>query len=96
MTDLTKLSAGKIDALYEKRFEADRLSCHEAVNAGLGNWRYSDMRDALEGRRSDATDEQLDVMRKREATSAAFNEVVQEIKSRQAYHGSHKPIRRRY
>jgi hypothetical protein len=83
MTDLTKLSAAKLEALYAKRSEASSVNCRKFIEAGRGMERPTQIRtqtDALS----------LEYV----AVNEAFFAVVAEMDARKRYHGSSKPIKR--
>ena len=87
MTDLTKLSAAKIEALAAKRYAARSAACRALINAGFGEERHSETR-----KRAAETHDPLAV-RSVEA-SGACDEVWAEMDARKRYHGSLKPIKR--
>lgn len=93
MPDLTKLSGPKLEALIEARREIDLAACKRCIALGLGQWRYSDMRDALDGKRVDCDYPQLAAMRRNVEASAALREALDEMDARKRYHGSNRPIR---
>ena len=83
MTDLTKLSAAKLEALYAKRSDASSVNCNKFIEAGRGMERPAQIRtqtDALS----------LEYV----ALNDALCAVVDEMNARKRYHGSLKPIKR--
>lgn len=93
MTNLSELSATKLQALYDQRFEADSTVGKACIAAGLGNWRPSDRDEALQGKRN-ATAEELSLCQQWRDASEAFFAVVDEMEKRKRWHGSLKPIRK--
>ncbi|MPZ19548.1 MAG: hypothetical protein GEV06_16755 [Luteitalea sp.] len=83
MPDLTKLSAAKLQALYDKRYAAVSANCTALIEAGFGNMRGSEIR---------AMDHPLAGEHRR--VNDSFYEVVAEQDARKRWHGSLKPIKR--
>lgn len=88
MTDLSKLSARAIEALYAKRQAACSLNCTALINAGRGTERGNEIYakgvagvDALSIEYVRVTD--------------AVQLVIVEMEARKRYHGSLRPIKRR-
>jgi len=91
--DITKLSARKLEDLYNARFRDDAAQCQICIQAGMGNWTPRQRDAALRGDYP-ATDEQLVICRDWLRTSMAFREVIDEQDQRKRYHGTTKPIRK--
>lgn len=86
MTDLSKLSAAKIEALYNKRQAACSVNCTALINAGRGMERGNEIRaKGIAG--ADALSVEY------VALSNAVQLVVAEMESRKRWHGSLKPIK---
>ena len=82
MTDLTKLSAAKIEALYAKRQAACSANRTALINAGRGMERGSEIRT-----KSDPLSLEYVVL------SDAVQLVIAEMEARKRYHGGLKPIK---
>jgi hypothetical protein len=82
MTDITKLSAAKLQALYDKRSAACSVNCSKLIDAGRGMERPTEIRT-----KTDALS--LEYV----ALAEAFYAVVAEMDARKRYHGSLKPIK---
>lgn len=93
MSDLSKLSAARIEALYEKRFAADSDVTKRCIAAGMHDWRPGDRDAALRGDRA-ASDEQIAIAAEWKASADAFFAVADEMEQRKRWHGSLKPIKR--
>lgn len=86
--DITKLSAAKIEALYEKRQKACSINCTALINAGRGMERGSEIyAKGIAG----ADPLSIEYVK----LSDAFQEVVREMDARKRWHGSLKPIKRK-
>ena len=86
MTDITNLSAAKLQSLAARLGNAYSHEVTKAVQTGRGDWRASDMRAAAEN--GDAA------ARANVDAWAAYYGALSEIQRRREYHGSLKPIRR--
>lgn len=93
MADLSKLSAAKLEAAYDKRFAANSAVTRACIDGGLGNWRPSDRDAAIRGERG-ASEDQLRLCAQWRDAADAFFAVVAEMEERKRWHGSLKPIRR--
>jgi hypothetical protein len=88
MTNLSKLSAAKLQALYEKRTALASKLCRDLINAGFGSEKHQDTR-----KRAAETGDALAVAYV--MASDAQHECYDEEQARMRYHGSRKPIKRR-
>lgn len=88
MIDLTKLSAAKLQALYEKRSAISHATCKAAIAAGFGHMRGSEIREMA------ATAAAPEWAKDYVAAHDAFFAVVDEQNERKRYHGSMRPIKR--
>lgn len=87
MPDLSKISAAKLDALYEKRQADCSANCTALINAGRGMERGSEIyAKGVAG----ADPLSIEYVR----VTDAVREVINEQDARKRWHGSHKPIRR--
>ncbi len=101
--DLTKLSGGKLEALINKRNEADYAVTREACQLGLGQVDGLAMRRFAVGAETDQdrrlllSDPSLDVNGFARRCIAAWDsarEARDEMDARRRYHGSTRPIKR--
>ena len=88
MTDLTKLSAAKIEALYAKRQAACSVNCTALINAGRGMERGNEITAKGVAGADTLSVEYV-------ALSNAVQEVISEMEARKRYHGGLKPIKRK-
>lgn len=91
MTDLSKLSARKLQELIAKRQADDRKSLDAAIGAGMGHMRGSDIRELAKG--SSLLGKVL-LARRRVETGDLLNEAYIELDARMRYSGTDKPIKR--
>ena len=92
MPDLEKLSAAKIEAEYERRFEHDSKVTKACVAGGLGSWYPRDRDAALQGDKP-ASEAELALCKAWLESSNAFHAVVSEMDRRKRYSGTLKPIK---
>ncbi len=85
MVDISRLSAAKLEALYDKRSELNSAACKACIAAGLGMVRHNDL--AATGH--EAAIHYL-------VTFNSLHEVVSEMGDRKRWHGSLKPIKRSF
>jgi hypothetical protein len=88
MRDLTRLSAPKLSALYDKLLTASLAVNRQLIAAGYGHERASETQA-----RAQATGDPLACKSVR--LQDEFYAVVEESNARKRYHGSLRPIRRR-
>jgi len=86
--NISKLSAAKIEVLYEKRQKACSVNCTALINAGRGMERGSEIYAKGKAGVDTLSIEYVKL-------SAAFQEVVQEMEARKRWHGNLKPIKRK-
>ncbi len=82
---LSKISASRLEALYEKLNERQSVLCKETIARGLGNYKQSEVLK-MAGPLFDQIRE----------SQSAFSALVSEQTLRRKYHGSTKPIKSRY
>ncbi len=83
MKALERLSACEIEALEAKRYALVSANTRDLIDAGFGEMRGSEIRAM--------THPLADTYR---LVNDSWQEVITEIKARERYHGSHKPIKR--
>jgi len=89
MTDLSRLSAAKLEALHAKRQAACSANCTALINAGRGMERGNEIYAKGKAQGADALS--LEYVR----TTDAAQEVYSEMEARKRYHGTLKPIKRK-
>ena len=87
MTDLSKLSAAKIEALYVKRQAACSVNCTALINAGRGMERGNEIYAKGKAGADTLSVEYVSL-------TDAVHLVIMEMEARRRYHGSLKPIKR--
>lgn len=87
MPDLSKLSAAKLQALYDKREAACSANCTALIAAGRGMERGNETR--AKAALPDADALSLEYIKVRDACA----EVVSEMDYRKRWHGSLKPVK---
>jgi hypothetical protein len=87
MVDVTKLSAAKLQALYDKRQAACSANCTALINAGRGMERGGEIYAKGKAGADPLSIEYVE-------TTDAVREVIDEQEARKRWHGSLKPIRR--
>lgn len=88
MVDITKLSAAKLQALYDKRQAASSINCRALIDAGRGMERGSGIYAKGKAGADPLSVEYV-------AVTDAVQEVIAEMNARKAWGGDLKPIRRR-
>lgn len=88
MVDLTKLSALKLQDLYDKRQAKSSVNRKALINAGRGMERGNEIYAKGIAKADALSIEYV-------AITDALREVISEMESRKYYHGSLNPIKRR-
>ena len=86
--DITKLSANKLQALYNKRQSSCSANCTALINAGRGMERGNE----IYAKGKDGADTlSIEYVK----LSDEIQEVIAEMEARKRYHGGLKPIKRK-
>lgn len=86
---LDKLSARELEALETKRYARVSANNRALIDAGFGSQRGNETRAAA------ALPDANPLFVEYVLANDSWQEVISELKARERWHGSHKPIRRR-
>jgi hypothetical protein len=93
MTDLTKLSGPKLRAIIAKRETERNAALDATIAAGMGQMRHADIVELSNGSPLLVNTQ---IARTYLTTRQAWLEAMDELDDRKRYHGSDKPIKRKF